>query len=79
VEISLFFYHSDIIYVKLILGILEGYEIAISMHLEALKLDFHEFFHFLNAEIDQIVKFIAHKIAKTTVLELLDSQCGKVL
>ena len=49
------------------------------MHLEALNFDFHEFFHFLKAEIDQIVKFIAHEIAKTTVLEPLDSQFGEVL
>ena len=36
---------------------------ANSTHLEALNFDFHEFFHFLEAVIDQINIFSAPKIA----------------
>ena len=42
-------------------------------HLEALKLDFYEFLHFLKAEMYQLIRFRASKMAKIAVLELLDS------
>ena len=49
---------------------------AILTHLEPLNFDFHELLHFLKAEIDQnskMAKFRTPKMAKTAVLEFLDS------
>ena len=47
---------------------------AILTHLEALKFDFYEIWHFLKADIYQILtKFIVPKIAKTAAFALIES------
>ena len=46
---------------------------AILTHLEALNFDIYTFLHFLEAEIYQISKFRAQKLAKMAVLQILDS------
>ena len=48
-------------------------KLAILTHLEALNFDFQEFLHFLKAVIYQIDKIQSPKMAKTAVLEHLDS------
>jgi len=60
-------------YVKSNLGVSSSAKSAILTHLEALNVDFHEFLHFLKAEIHQINKSQRPKMGKTAVLELLDS------
>jgi len=45
---------------------------GISTHFEALNLDFYEFLNLLKAEITQINKFRAPKMAKLADLQLLD-------
>ena len=45
---------------------------AILTHLDALNFDFHEFLHFLKAEITKLTKFRAPKRVETVVLALLD-------
>ena len=46
---------------------------AILTHFEALNFEFYVFLHFLKAVIDQINQMQSLKMAKTSVLELLDS------
>ena len=51
-------------------------ESTILTHLVPLNFDFYELLHFLKAEIDQnskMAKFRTPKMAKTAVLEFLDS------
>ena len=45
----------------------------VKTYLEAPNFDFYGFLHFLEADIYQINKFRATKMAKTAVLELLHS------
>ena len=72
-------------YVKSILRTLEVQNLPFLTHLEALDFDFHEFLHFLKAEVvDQQI----NKMTKRVVLELLcilqnrfhvKSECQKIL
>ena len=48
-------------------------ESTILTHLVPLNFDFYELLHFLKAEIDQNSKIQNSKMAKTAVLQLLDS------
>ena len=57
---------------KSISGILEVQNLSFQ-HSEVLICDFYEFVHFPKAEITLIIIFIAPKMAKIAVFELLDS------
>ena len=46
---------------------------AILTHVQALKFDFHEFLHYLKAEIDQMNKFRALRIAKHAISTHLEA------
>ena len=46
---------------------------TILAHLVALNFDFYDILHFLEAQIYQITKFRAPRMAKTAVLELSES------